>query len=577
MSYLLNAPETFVDEMIGGFAAAHQGMISRVNGGVIRRHKAKPGQVVVVIGGGSGHYPAFGGLVGQGLAHGAAMGNVFASPSAQQIYTVAKAADAGGGILFCLGNYAGDVLNFNQAQVQLRSEDIDVRSVIVTDDIASGSILERHLRRGIAGTLPVFKAAGVAADAGKSLEEVFRIAMEANHRVRTLGVAFSGCTLPGAPQPLFEVPYGKMEVGMGIHGESGLYQMDAPDADGLAEMLVDKLLQDIPEEISQYGGARVAVMLNSLGSVSQEELFVVYRKVDCLLRERGLIIVAPVVDRIITSFDMAGVSLTLFWLNDELEQTWLAPAETPSFKRGSVQAPEGDQVVTGIAVARPEIAKIGTKDSRKIAAIILEALKSAQQAIESQHTELGRLDAVAGDGDHGIGMLRGVTAAVDSAAQAHDFRAGAGSLLTVAGDAWADKAGGTSGVLWGMLLRNLGNQLGDEHSPDPATVAAGVSSALQAVMKAGNARPGDKTLVDVLHPFSAALDQGTVDGLSVADAWETASKIADKAAQMTQDLLPKIGRARPHAKKSIGTPDPGAVSMALIINAVNPVIRKYCS
>ena len=577
MTYLFNAPDKFVDEMIDGFVAAHQGMISRVGGGVIRRHKAKPGQVVIVIGGGSGHYPAFGGLVGQGLVHGAAMGNVFASPSAQQICNVARAVDAGGGILFCLGNYAGDVLNFNQAQEQLQAQGIDVRSVVVSDDIASGAISERHLRRGIAGTLPVFKAAGVAAEAGKSLDEVFRIATKANQRVRTLGVAFSGCTLPGAQQPLFAVQHGKMEVGMGIHGESGLYQMDAPDADGLAGMLVDKLLEDIPEEISQCDGARVAVMLNSLGSVSQEELFVVYRKVDQLLRECGLIIVGPVVDRVITSFDMAGVSLTLFWLNDELEQTWVAAAETPSFKRGYVQEPDGDQAITEITVARPGVVEIGTKDSRKIAAIILEALNSAQQVIESQHNELGRLDAVAGDGDHGIGMLRGVTAAVDAAGQAHDLRAGAGSLLGVAGDAWADKAGGTSGALWGVLLRNLGNQLGDETRPGIAAVAAGVSSALQAVMKAGNARPGNKTLVDVLHPFSAALDQAAADGLSVADAWEMAGNIADKAAQMTQDLLPKIGRARPHAEKSIGTPDPGAVSMALIINAVKPVIRKYCS
>jgi dihydroxyacetone kinase len=234
-----------------------------------------PGQVVLVIGGGSGHYPAFGGLVGQGMAHGAAIGNIFASPSAQQICNVAQAVNAGGGILFSYGNYAGDVLNFNQAQARLRALGIDVRTVVVTDVIASATFTEKHKRRGIAGTLPVFKAASVAAESGKSLEDVFRIASEANDRVRSLGVAFSGCTLPGADKPLFKVMSGNMEVGMGIHGEPGLYRQKATTADGLAEMLVDKLLTEIPFAIDKPEGARVGVVLNGLGAVKYEELFVV--------------------------------------------------------------------------------------------------------------------------------------------------------------------------------------------------------------------------------------------------------------------------------------------------------------
>lgn len=235
MTYLFNNPTKFADELIEGYVAAHRNQIRLVEGGVIRSHKAKPGQVVLVIGGGSGHYPAFGGFVGLGLAHGAAMGNVFAAPSAQQICNVALTVNAGGGILFCYGNYAGDVLNFNQAQERLRAMGIDVRTVVITDDIASAPLTEKHKRRGIAGTLPVFKAAAVAADAEKSLDEVFRIATDANDRVRTLGVAFSGCTLPGANKPLFEVATGMMEVGMGIHGEPGLYRINAPTADDLAK------------------------------------------------------------------------------------------------------------------------------------------------------------------------------------------------------------------------------------------------------------------------------------------------------------------------------------------------------
>lgn len=579
MTYLFNQPETFVNDMIEGFVAAYRNHVLPVDGGVIRRHKTKTGQVAVVIGGGSGHYPAFGGLVGQGLAHGAAMGNVFASPSAQQICNVALAADAGGGIVFCYGNYAGDVLNFNQAQERLQTQGMNVRAVVVTDDIASAPPAERHLRRGIAGTLPVFKAAGAAADAGKSLDEVCRIATEANTRVRTLGVAFSGCTLPGAQQPLFDVAYGKMAVGMGIHGEPGLHQTDALDANSLAELLVDKLLQDIPPVAGQPEGARVGVILNSLGSVAQEELFVVYRRVDQLLRERGLVIVEPVVDRVITSFDMAGVSLTLFWLNDELEHCWLAPADTPAFRRGSISGPldNPEQIAVIPSAIIQQHVTAGSRESQKTAAAILAALESAARIINAQREALGRLDAVAGDGDHGIGMQRGLAAAVDAAGKARDAQAGAGTLLMVAGNAWAARAGGTSGALWGVMLRCLGHELGDVNTPDIATIAAGVAAALREVMQRGNAQPGDKTLVDVLQPFSSALDQAAARGASTADAWKEAADIAHEAAQKTRDLLPRIGRARPHAEKSIGTPDPGAVSLALIIGAVSEVINEQCA
>lgn len=576
MTHLFNNPAKFADELVEGFVAAHRNQILRIEGGVIRRHKAKPGQVVLVIGGGSGHYPAFGGFVGLGLAHGAAMGNVFAAPSAQQICNVAQAADAGGGILFCYGNYAGDVLNFNQAQERLRSMGIDVRTVVVTDDIASSPVTEKHKRRGIAGTLPVFKAAAVAADAGKSLDEVFRIATEANDRVRTLGVAFSGCTLPGANKPLFEVAHGKMEVGMGIHGESGLYRMDAPTADGLAEILVNKLLSEIPPVVANPDGARVGVILNSLGTVKHEELFVVYRKVDQLLSGRGLIIAEPVVGEFVTSFDMAGISLTLFWMNDELEQTWIAAANTPAFHRGHIAPSHEDQADTIRVTVKPRL-ETGSADSQAAAAVVLAALEAACKVIDEQQEELGRLDAIAGDGDHGIGMQRGLVAAVAAAKEALDAKAGAGTLLTVAGDAWSDRAGGTSGALWGVILRNLGNVLGDDARPNAATVAAGTAAALHGVTDLGKAHLGDKTLVDVLHPFSAALAAGASRSFSISATWTAAADIAAEAAQATENLLPKIGRARPHAERSIGTPDPGAISMALIIRSVEKTIRQHCS
>lgn len=578
MTYLFNDPAQFADELAEGYAAAHRDKIRRVDGGVIRSHKTKSGQVVVIIGGGSGHYPAFGGFIGLGLAHGAALGNVFAAPSAQQICNVAQAVDAGGGILFCYANYAGDVLNFTQAQERLRVQGINVRSVVVTDDIASAPADERHKRRGIAGTLAVFKAAAVAADAGKSLDEVVRIAIAANDCVRSLGVAFSGCTLPGSAKPLFAVESGIMEVGMGIHGEPGLDRVKAPSADGLAEMLVGKLLAEIPETVNNISGARVGVILNGLGAVKYEELFVVYRKIEQLLTAHGLTIVAPVVDEMITSFDMAGVSLTLFWLDDELERNWLAAADTPAFHRGVIayNGIEVDSDTEAKQACDKYPIKPGSADSQAIASIVLAALEAALDVIEMQQDELGRLDAIAGDGDHGIGMQRGLKAAVDAARAAISAQTGAGATLIAAGDAWSDRAGGTSGMLWGVILRNLGHAVDDETKPDAATIATGIAEALQAVIVAGKAQLNDKTLVDVLYPFSTALTKGVSQGFSTPEAWTAAAEVAKQSAEATKNLIPKIGRARPHADKSIGNPDPGAVSMALIIDAVGRIIRRQC-
>lgn len=571
MTHLFNDSTKFADELIEGFVAANQNWVRAVDGGVIRKHKAKSGSVVVVVGGGSGHYPAFGGIVGAGLAHGAAMGNVFASPSAQQIYNVAKAVNAGGGILFSYGNYAGDVLNFNQAQERLRAEGIDVRTVVVTDDIASAGIDEIHKRRGIAGDLPVFKAAAAAAEQGFSLDEVERIAIEANSRVRTIGVAFSGCTLPGANAPLFTVEPGTMEVGMGIHGEPGLYQLPVPTADGLAEILVDKLLSEVPPQVKSVNGARAAVMLNGLGTVKYEELFVVYRKVDQLLRAVGIEIVEPDVGELVTSFDMAGVSLTMFWLDSQLEQTWLAPASTPAYRKGTVGIDMGEEADLQELTASVSFA-LGSTESQAVAAVVVEALQEMRSTVDANFDELGRLDAIAGDGDHGIGMQRGVTAAVESAQAAQEAGAGAGSVLTAAGDAWSNRAGGTSGALWGVILRSIGAEFGDSTVPDTGKVAVAVAKALTGVTDFGKAQVGDKTMVDTLSPFADAL--ASVTDLDLLSAWSAATEVAESAAAATATLIPKIGRARPHAEKSVGIPDPGALSMALIIRSVEHVLRR---
>ncbi|WP_031087779.1 dihydroxyacetone kinase family protein [Streptomyces sp. NRRL S-1831] len=580
MTCLFNDPAAFADEALEGFAAAHRRWVRPVTGGVVRAAATPAGQVAVVIGGGSGHYPAFSGLVGRGLAHGAAVGNVFASPSARQIHSVAEAAHGGAGVLLMYGNYAGDVLHFGQAAERLAADGIDTRTFAVADDISSAGPDESAKRRGIAGDLPVFKAAAVAAEQGLPLDEVLGVAERAGARTRSFGIAFSGCTLPGADHPLFTVPEARMAVGLGIHGEPGIGEEALPTADEAARLLVETLLGELPEDVAGPGGQRAAVILNGLGSVKYEELFVVYRKVAALLGEAGVEIVDPEVGELVTSFDMAGVSLTLTWLDDRLEELWRAPADTPAYRKGALGTPEPEQApVTTRAqdTAVPDTAALppASDASREAAGTVLAALDAVARVVDTHADELGRIDAVAGDGDHGIGMRRGSTAAQRAATDAHGLGAGAGTVLARAADAWADKAGGTSGALWGTMLRSLGTALGDQEAPDAPRVADGVTEASAAVRRLGGAEVGDKTMVDVLVPFADTLAAATAEGLPLSDAWDRAATAATEAAAGTAGLLPRRGRARPHAEKSLGTPDAGAHSLALITRAVHGVLLNH--
>ena len=231
--------------MLAGFTELYSRYVTLVPGGVVRAAEPEEGKVVVIVGGGSGHYPAFCGVVGEGFADGAVVGNIFTSPSADDAYNVARAASAGGGILYITGNYAGDVLNFNQATDRLRAEGEDVIALYVTDDLASAPRGSEAKRRGIAGDFTVFKVAGAAADAGYSLTDVHAVASRANEYTRTLGVGLSGCTLPGAHAPLFTVKDGTMGLGLGIHGEPGQKREVLQTADQIATRMTGAILDDL--------------------------------------------------------------------------------------------------------------------------------------------------------------------------------------------------------------------------------------------------------------------------------------------------------------------------------------------
>ncbi|QWZ08038.1 dihydroxyacetone kinase family protein [Nocardioides panacis] len=571
MTRLYDDPHRFTDDMLEGFLDVHRGSVVGVPGGVVRAHQTPADKVAVVVGGGSGHYPAFCGVVGHGFADGAVVGNIFTSPSAEDAYEVGRAAASGAGLLFSTGNYAGDVMNFTLAQKRLADEGVDTRVVFVTDDVASAPVEEKHKRRGIAGDFVVFKVAGAAAEERYDLDGVERVARLANDRTRTLGVAFAGCTMPGADEPLFTVPDRRMGVGLGIHGEPGVGEDELPRAAVLAQRLVEGVLAERPPG----SGPKVGAILNGLGTTKYEELFVVWRTVSRLLAEQGLEVVEPEVGELVTSLDMAGCSLTLVYLDDELERLWRAPAQTPAYRKGAAQpsaAPLRSTQHTTLPDAPAATLVPGSEASQRCARVVVAALEAMQGELVGHEEELGRIDAVAGDGDHGRGMAKGISAAVDAAREAVARGSGAATVLGAAGDSWAARAGGTSGVLWGAALRSFGARLSDQAQPAPADVAAAARAGLEAIQRLGEAKPGDKTMVDAFLPFVDALDESLRDGVGLAEAWTGAADLSAEAAVATAALRPRLGRARPLAERSVGTPDAGATSFALCVRAVAPFL-----
>jgi dihydroxyacetone kinase-like protein len=328
---LLNQPQHYVDEALEGLALAHPKHFCRIgdDGRVIARAAgAVKGKVGIVTGGGSGHLPVFLGYVGDGLLDACAVGNVFAGPRASDCQDAVRAADGGAGVLQLYGNYGGDRMNFDMAQELLELEGLEIRSVRVCDDVASAPPAERQRRRGVAGMVFAFKIAGARAAEGATLSEVSAAAQKAADACRSIGVALTPCVVPESGKASFEIADSEIELGMGIHGEPGIWRGPLKTADALTAEMLERLYAELP----LARGDRVAVLVNSLGATPPEELYILYRAVAGSLAARGVTPVMPLVGRYATSMEMAGASLTLMPLDAELERLLQAPADCPFWR-----------------------------------------------------------------------------------------------------------------------------------------------------------------------------------------------------------------------------------------------------
>jgi len=327
MKKIINKPSDFVEESIEGLVKSHPEIYSFApdNKRVIARAEKASNKVGIISGGGSGHLPVFTGYVGKGLLDSCAVGSVFASPSVDQIASAIRNANNGNGVLCIIGNYGGDVMNFEMACEIVTSEGIKTKTVIVADDIASARNEEKSKRRGIAGMIFVFKVAGSIAETGASLEKTFNIASSANNNIRTLGVALSPCILPEAGKPTFEIKDDEIEIGMGIHGEPGIKREKLRSADQLSDDLCKRILGDYKLNAED----QVSIMINSLGATPLEELYIVSKRVHENFSKLKIKITKSFVGRYATSMEMAGMSITVFKLDSELKKYLLTPSNCP--------------------------------------------------------------------------------------------------------------------------------------------------------------------------------------------------------------------------------------------------------
>lgn len=327
---LINNPDNVVDEMLAGIVAAHPAhvrLLADSPRSLVAVNTPTAGKVGIVIGGGSGHEPSFLGFVGKGLADGAAIGNVFASPPPEPVLACAKAVDGGAGILFQYGNYSGDVMNFDMAAEMAGMDDLEIRTVLSTDDVATEKVEDR---RGVAGNFFIFKAGGAAAAKMMNLDEVERIARKANENTFTMGVALSACSLPHTRKPNFELDEEEIEIGIGIHGEPGIHRTEILEADKVA----DELLDHIFSNMQPTKGDKVAVLVNSMGGTPLMELYLLNNRVHQRLKDLGVSVHANWVGNYCTALEMAGASITLHRLDGELTEMLGHPCDCAMFRAG---------------------------------------------------------------------------------------------------------------------------------------------------------------------------------------------------------------------------------------------------
>ncbi|MBB5704514.1 dihydroxyacetone kinase [Ochrobactrum daejeonense] len=575
---LINSPENIIAEMIEGMVAAHPDML-RVEGetgrAVVAVDGPREGKVGIVVGGGSGHEPAFAGYVGRGLADAAAVGNVFASPSPAHIAEAARAADGGAGVLMLYGNYTGDVLNFTMAAEELAQDGMDVRHVAVADDVASAPLDRKSERRGIAGDFFVFKVAGAAADLGEPLARVEALAQAANEATRSMGVALSPCSLPQTGKPNFTIGNDEMEIGMGLHGEPGIRRQKLAPADDVT----DELMASILEELALGDGDRIAVLVNGLGATSQIELYLIFRRVKQILDGKGVHIHASWVGEYATSLEMAGASVTLMKLDATLQALLDHPCHTPALTVGAVQASDREPASHRRTMRAAEHKEAATDAPRKLItdgditpALFKAMMMNVGNQIVAEKNWLSELDGVIGDGDHGITMEIGWKAVQHALEDEQGDETIEGICKRMA-KAFLDAVGASSGPLYATAFLRAGTAVGNRLNLNGSGMVEWLAAASQGIRDRGRADPGDKTMIDAWVPAVEAATAAAKSGKTTLEVLIAARDGAEAGMKATAAMESRRGRSAKLGERSIGHIDPGAASTFVTLRAMAEALQ----
>lgn len=582
MQKIINRPETMVMEMCSGIANAHPELEFIQKYKIIKKKDIDNNKVSLISGGGSGHEPAHAGYVGKGMLDAAVCGDVFASPSQVQVYQALKATASSKGTLMIIKNYSGDMMNFKNAAFLAAEDGIQADYVKVEDDIAVQDSLYTVGRRGVAGTVFVHKCAGAAAEKGKDLQEVKRIAQKAADNVRSLGFAFSSCTVPAAGKPTFEISDGEMEFGVGIHGEPGIRREHIVTADELAERIVPALLDEL-----KIDDEEVSVLINGFGSTPLQELYLFNHSVAKVLAAQGVRTYRVFVGNFMTSIDMLGASVSLLKMDDELKEMLDAPSEAPGFRvAGPAEKPVYTEIMYGAedntnVSFKADTAKMSKNPNGKkidLDEMVYLVDKMAEIIIENEQPWC-ELDSHAGDGDFGQSVAKGfrqVKREWGDVTENHkdnigDF-IGAVSMIIM------ENCGGASGPIWGSAFRSAGKRAGNKKELTVEEFAAMLQAAVEGVQATGErsfgrgAVVGDKTLIDALVPCADEWKVCASEDCDLAASFTRAAKKAVEGAAATAEHVAHMGRAGTVGERSIGYPDAGAYALGQIFTELAELI-----
>ncbi|AVH44439.1 dihydroxyacetone kinase family protein [Agrobacterium tumefaciens] len=559
MKKLINDPATVVRDMLEGVVALSPATVLLADENVVIRsglQAPEKRRVAVLSGGGSGHEPAHAGYVGAGMLTVAVAGDVFTSPSTDAVLAGIRAAAGPAGALVIVKNYTGDRLNFGLAAELARAEGIPVEIVVVADDVALKDTVPDDRRRGIAGTVLVHKLAGAAAEQGLPLQEVARIAREAAEKLSSMGISLGSCTLPAVGRPGFVLGDAEIEVGLGIHGEQGVRRMSIASADELVKLV----LETIEADGRLKSGDRVALLVNGLGSTPPMELAVVARSAITRLEAKGVVVERAWAGTFLSALDMPGFSLSVMHVDDAMLNLIDAPTDAGAWPRGG--AVNRNRVLPSAGVEKSVTAEIEITAAGER---LRSAAERVARALIAAEPKLTQLDSVTGDGDLGTSMVRGAEAIL--ALPGESFPDVSGGLMAMA-NAMRKAIGGSSGPFYATGLMRASRHLAGIEKPTDQQMAEAFVAAVLAVSELGGARPGDRTMIDALHPAAETFRDRLAAGASADEAWRSASAAGIAGAEATTSMKPRLGRASYLGERAIGHPDAGAVAVSIWLEAI---------